>query len=221
MDIWFRKNGTDIPESNTVVTVSGGANQAKVVAAWNYMLKLNAGDYVELMWRTSDVRLEFISDPAGTNPTRPAIPSVIATAHQVLYTQLGPTGATGPIGPIGATSSIFGISIDGASTVITPGVKGYVTIPYNGTITGWDIFADTTGSCVIDLWKDTYANFPPTVADTITGTEKPTLSNQQKNQDNSLTTWNTSVSQGDVIAFNVDSATLVTRVNLHVKVNRS
>ena len=96
IDIWFRKNGIDIPESNTVVTVSGGALAAKTVAAWNYMLKLNAGDYVELMWRTSDIRLEFIHEPAGTNPTRPAVPSVIATVHQVMYTQVGPQGPTGP-----------------------------------------------------------------------------------------------------------------------------
>jgi hypothetical protein len=54
IDIWFRKNGTDIPESNGVITVAGGAAAAKTIASWNYMLKLSAGDYVELAWRTSD-----------------------------------------------------------------------------------------------------------------------------------------------------------------------
>ena len=62
------------------------------------MLDLNANDYVELMWRTSDTRLELIADPAGTSPTRPAIPSIIVTAQQVMYTQVGPTGPTGPAG---------------------------------------------------------------------------------------------------------------------------
>ena len=111
IDIWFRKNGTDVPESNTVVTVSGGATAAKTVAAWNYMLELNAGDYVQLMWRTSDTRLELIHEGASTSPTRPAIPSVIVTAHQVMYTQLGPTGSsgvTGPTGPTGASPAIGG-----------------------------------------------------------------------------------------------------------------
>jgi hypothetical protein len=103
IDIWFRKNGTDIADSNTIVTVSGGAAAAKTVAAWNYMLQVDANDYVELMWRTSDTRLEFIADPAGTNPTRPAIPSVILSANQVMYTQLGPTGPAGPTGTIGNT----------------------------------------------------------------------------------------------------------------------
>jgi hypothetical protein len=96
IDIWFRKNGIDVSDSNTVVTVSGGASAAKIVAAWNYILNLNANDYVELMWRTSDVRLELVADVAGTSPTRPAVPSAIVTAQQVLFTQLGPTGATGP-----------------------------------------------------------------------------------------------------------------------------
>lgn len=122
---------------------------------------------------------------------------------------------------LGRTQGSFGITIDGNGSVISTGVKGYVTIPYNCTITGWDIFADQTGSCVIDLWRDTYANFAPTIADTITGSEKPTLTNQQKNQDNSLSTWTTTINAGDVIAFNVDSATTVTRVNVIIKVNKT
>lgn len=112
----------------------------------------------------------------------------------------------------------FGITIDGGGSAITTGVKGYITIPYDCTITGWDILADVSGSIVVDVWKDTYANFPPTVADTIAGSEKPTLSSQVKNQDNSLSTWTTSVSSGDIIGFNVDSASTLTRVNLTIKV---
>jgi hypothetical protein len=126
IDIWFRKNGTDIADSNTIITVSGGAAAAKTVAAWNYMLQVNANDYVELMWRTSDTRLEFIADPAGTNPTRPAIPSVILSAHQVMYTQLGPTGPTGPMPTDyvssfnGKTGAVQGVSsINGNTGAIT------------------------------------------------------------------------------------------------------
>jgi len=115
----------------------------------------------------------------------------------------------------------FGITIDGGGSAITTGVKGYITIPYNCTITGWDILADVSGSIVVDVWKDTYANFPPTVADTIAGSEKPTLSSAVKNQDNDLTTWTTSVSSGDIIAFNVDSASTLTRVNLTIKVTKT
>lgn len=111
----------------------------------------------------------------------------------------------------------FGITIDGGGSTITTGVKGYVTVPYAGTITQWTLLADQSGSIVIDVWKDTYANYPPTVADTIAGSEKPTLSAATKNQDTSLTTWTTAVTAGDVIGFNVDSATTVTRVTLVIE----
>lgn len=106
IDIWFRKNGTDIPESNTVVTVAGGTAAAKTVAAWNYMLNLAAGDYVELVWRTSDINLQLIHEGTATSPTRPAIPSVIVTAQQVMYTQLGATGATGATGAVAPGGSV-------------------------------------------------------------------------------------------------------------------
>ena len=119
----------------------------------------------------------------------------------------------------------FGITLDGQGGVITTGLKGQITIPYAGTITGWEITSvnNTSGSIVIDLWKDTYANYPPTVADTITGSEKPTLSSATKNQDLSLTTWGTgtSVSANDVIFFNVDSATLVTLIQLTIFITKS
>ena len=114
----------------------------------------------------------------------------------------------------------FGITIDGGGSAITTGVKGYVEIPYNGVITSWTLTSDVSGSCVIDVWKDTYANYPPTIADTIAGSEKPTLSSSNKNQDNSLSTWTTNVNAGDIIAFNVDSASTVTRLNLSIKINK-
>jgi hypothetical protein len=120
----------------------------------------------------------------------------------------------------GATAGSFGITIDGGGSAITTGVKGYVEIPYDGVITGWTILADQSGSIVIDIWKDTFANFPPIVADTIAGSEKPTLSSVIKNQDLTLSTWTTSVTAGDIIAFNVDSASTVTRVNLAINITK-
>jgi len=105
-------------------------------------------------------------------------------------------------------------TIDGGGSAITTGVKGYVRVPFNCVITGWDIVADQSGSIVVDVWKDTYANFPPTVADTIAGSEKPTLSSAQKNQDLSLSTWTTNLTDGDYLGFNVDSVSTVTRVTV-------
>lgn len=109
--------------------------------------------------------------------------------------------------------------LDGGGQAITTGIKADVRVPYSGTITGWELVADTSGSIVIDVWKDSYANFPPTVADTITGTEKPTLSSATKNTDTALSSWTTSLTAGDILRFNVDSASTVSRVSLAIMVD--
>ena len=113
------------------------------------------------------------------------------------------------------------VVIDGGGDVITTGVKGFIEIPFSGTITGWTALADQSGSIVVDVWKDTYANYPPTVADTIAGSEKPTISAATKAQDLSLSSWTTSVTAGDIIGFNVDSATTVERVTIARRVTAS
>lgn len=110
--------------------------------------------------------------------------------------------------------------IDGAGVAITTGVKGYVSLPVSGTWKKWRILSvdatgpATSGSIVIDVWKDTYANYPPTVADTITAAAKPTLTAAAKNEDSALTGWTTAFTAGDTLGFNVDSATTVTKVML-------
>jgi hypothetical protein len=105
LDIWFAKNGVAIPDSNTTVVVAGLTVAAKEVAAWNFQLKVNAGDYIELYWSCPNASVELVYVPTDINPIRPAVPSVILTAQQVMYTQMGGTGATGPQGDIGATGS--------------------------------------------------------------------------------------------------------------------
>lgn len=111
--------------------------------------------------------------------------------------------------------------IDGGGSAITTGVKGDLTVPFGCTINQVTLLADQSGSIVIDIWKDTYANFPPTVADTITASAKPTISAATKAQDGTLTGWTTSITAGDTLRFNVDSITTVTRVTLSLKVTQT
>lgn len=135
------------------------------------------------------------------------------------------TGAVVASAGSNATTSTFDIvvSLDGALTAITTGVKAAADLHFDFacTITGWTLTADQTGSIVIDVWKDTYANFPPTVADTIAGTEKPTISAAVKGQDTSLSTWTTSVAAGDMLRFNVDSVTDITACTLVLKATKT
>jgi hypothetical protein len=111
--------------------------------------------------------------------------------------------------------------IDGGGSAITTGQKGHLEVPFNCTVNAWTIMADVSGSIVVDIWKTNYASFPPAVGNTIAGTEKPTLSSQQKNQDLSLTSFSTSLSKGDILAFNVDSASTVTRVVICFRVTKT
>jgi hypothetical protein len=120
-----------------------------------------------------------------------------------------------------ANKGQLGVALNGNGYVITTGVKAYLTVPYSGIITGWEILGNATGSIVVDVWKDTYDNYPPTLSDSICGNDKPTLSSQIKNNNNILTAWSTTITEGDIIAFNVESASIVTQVTLTLKINKT
>ena len=122
--------------------------------------------------------------------------------------------------PAGSGSQIYkvGVTIDGAGSAISTGVKGYTSIPKTGTITKVRLLANVAGGAVMDIWKDTYANYPPTVIDTITAAAKPTLVAALKYEDVTLTGWTKSVTAGDVLGFNVDSASTITRLTLELEI---
>lgn len=132
-------------------------------------------------------------------------------------------GVTSVLGQTGAVTFAVSIPfiIDGGGVAITTGIKGDIEIPFSGTITANRLLADQSGSIVIDLWKDTYANFPPTIGDTITASAKPTLSAAAKSEDTTLTGWTTSVTAGQIIRVNVDSAATVQRVTLSLTLTRT
>ena len=79
--IWLKKNGSNVSNSATVVTISGAAAAAKTVPAWNWVVNANEGDYFELVWQTPDPTIQLTAASATGNI--PAIPSVIATVTQV------------------------------------------------------------------------------------------------------------------------------------------
>ena len=81
VDVWAAINGTNVANSNSRFSVpnSHGGVDGHLIAALNLFLTMQAGDYVELYWHTTNtaVSVEYLS--AGSSPTRPATPSVIAT----------------------------------------------------------------------------------------------------------------------------------------------
>jgi hypothetical protein len=115
--------------------------------------------------------------------------------------------------------------IDGGGSAITTGLKGYIRVPFNCTITKATLLADQSGSIVVNVWKTTYSSFDagsthPVSGDKITSSTPPTISSATKSQDSTLTSWTTSISAGDILAFNVDSDTTITRCTIILDVTK-
>lgn len=163
---------------------------------------------------------------------------VIAIANLIKGRQPASTVLTDVAGrTIGATSSTsiidraagdarygksaFVFVIDGGGVAITPGLGPDLIAPFTGEIEEAVVLTDVSGSIVIDVWKDTYANAPPVVGDSITASAKPTVSSSTKSSNTTLTGWTKTFSAGDVFRVNVDSATTVKRVTLVLKVKRT
>lgn len=105
----------------------------------------------------------------------------------------------------------FSFIIDGGGAVITTGEQGDVEIPFGAKILEVKLFADVSGSIVVDIWRDNFTNHPPTNADSITASATPTLSSAQSSQDKTLVGWEIGLAKGDILLFNVDSVTTITR----------
>jgi hypothetical protein len=77
--IWLRKNGVNVPNSATKIVIDGP--NSEIVAAWNFVIDLAAGDYFELAWQSSDTNVVLAEAAASGNI--PEIPSVILTVTYV------------------------------------------------------------------------------------------------------------------------------------------
>ena len=85
VDLWFRINGSDVPQSNTRITVpkTHAGGDGYVVAAWNIFLDMTAGQNAQIMWSTPDTGVSIYYASGLKSPTRPDIPSVIVTVNEV------------------------------------------------------------------------------------------------------------------------------------------
>jgi hypothetical protein len=81
VEIWLSQNGSNADWSSTIMTLH--ANNGRAVAAWNFVVQGNAGDYCELHWHSADADMRLLARAAQTSPLRPAIPSIILTVVPV------------------------------------------------------------------------------------------------------------------------------------------
>jgi hypothetical protein len=76
--IWLKKNGSNVAASAGNVEM---ANNAEVIAAWNYVVDASSNDYFELAWQAGNVDTVLLTSAASGNI--PSIPSIILTVTQV------------------------------------------------------------------------------------------------------------------------------------------
>lgn len=120
IDIWFRYEGTDIPDSNSRFTIpprkSTGSN-SYLIAVTAYMVDiLAANDYIEIMWKVSDVGvimeyLGAVTANPGVTPAIPATPSAIVTVT-FISAQHPPATRVAPL-------PVFGFGQIGTISVVT------------------------------------------------------------------------------------------------------
>ena len=115
-------------------------------------------------------------------------------------------------GRLNLVGSSFSLTIDEGGAAITTGKKYQTKMSGSYRVLGWTLVADVAGAIVIDVNKSTYAGFPTTA--TMSATEKPTIAaTNQKAQNLALADWSDIV-EGDILEFEVDSCTTITRVTL-------
>ena len=82
VDVWFRLNGTNIDNSNSRFSMparKSSGDPSHLIAAMNFFASMDSTDYLEIMWRPSDIGVSIEHYGTSTSPTRPAVPSAIVT----------------------------------------------------------------------------------------------------------------------------------------------
>lgn len=189
--------------------VLDGSNLTNVVAAGGLAAANNLSDLTNTTTARSNLGL-------GTAATTAA--SAYATAAQ---------GAKADTATQPTDTYNVGLSfVIGATGIpLTTGIKGYVEIPFACTITAARLFADVSGSVVVDVFRCTYSAFDPAThpasADKLTASAPPTISTAKKSEDTTLTGWTKTLVAGDILAFNVNSVTTIAQVTIGLTLSRT
>jgi len=88
VDLWFAKNGTNIPDSAARITVPANNAGGTYLAAYEIFVDVAEGDYVEMYWYPSNVsaKLHYIApvtENPGVTPAIPAIPPAIVVVQRI------------------------------------------------------------------------------------------------------------------------------------------
>ncbi len=187
---------------------------------------------------------QFLSGTVVLDPAPPAGNAALALGPNGIYLPLGsgtqqaaagggPDGfMTGPDktrldtlwaasgAPVSLVHDALRVTLKGSGGGIAYGTTEYFIMPWSGTVTGWDVWAEQNSptAMVVDVQKSTYAGFPPSVS--IAGTEWPLLSGTQLNQNRNVTTWAAALAPNDVLAFRAITSGTVNRLTVQLRYTR-
>ena len=119
VDVWIRLNGVDVPYSNSIFNIpnaKAGVNGA-LIAVTPYLLTLNAGDYVQIMWAVSNTGISVVTTGAQSSPTVPVTPGVIVAIEQVANIQ-----TNGTVTSVSVTGS-NGVGVVTTNSTTTPSIS--------------------------------------------------------------------------------------------------
>ena len=199
-------------------TSTGTIGSSRVPSQWNLFTSTDASPSVQTLALTvgSDQKATFSGEivapasttaraslnlPTGVAPTSPADGDEWTTTAGKFVRINGST-----VGPLSSGDGEIVVNIGDGTNIITTGeaVTARLSMPFNCTLTGWTLLADTSTTTTIGVWKDTFANYPATIADTITATHDPAISAATKNTNTNITNWgSTAVTKGDQMGFHV------------------
>ncbi len=137
--------------------------------------------------------------------------SIIIDAAGCMYQKLD-DGETTNVSLFTPGEGILSFTFQNHGARLNTGVQeaAYCEIPYKMEVLSCRMYGGPTGSIVVDLWKDTYANYPPADADSIVAAAPPTISSGVKSEDTSLTGWSKTLEAGSGILPNIDSVSGMT-----------
>lgn len=116
----------------------------------------------------------------------------------------------------------IGIDITGQGNILVAGeLEGISIVPFTGTLIGWYLYETSTTPIAttteIDVWRDNYTNFPPTVTDTIFAI-LPKLTSQTKNTAIGLAI---AVTQYDTLKYKLVSNDLAKNIKLGLIIQKA
>jgi hypothetical protein len=216
--IHFTVGGSDISANAAFGTTAGTVAEGSALAAKAALAHTHA---------QADVT-NLVTDLAAKASSTHAHSGADITSGTVPIARI-PTGTDGVTVSLGnhthSLVSSFEIPIDGAGSTPATGIWTWFKAPFALTLTGWEITSTLAGAIAFDLWKDTYANWPPNISDSISGAATVPLriaATNSKATSTDFTGWTTTtVATGDYIIVNINSVTTITKALLTLNYTRT